>query len=180
VLVFRNITSNDAGKAWLSAQWKLCTPLKTQSDVDTLVNWFSEIVVNMAMVNYPYPTSFLAPLPAYPVRSFCYKMTESQTVDDETLLTTIGAALEIYTNYTQTTKCNVINETAAALGEDAWDFQACTEMIMPMCSTDDDMFENSPWDFRHVFGKLLQKVGSETDTPRTPHFGVRRKGDFVR
>lgn len=157
--IFRNLTQTDAGKAQLSKDWKLCSTLKTNDDITTLINWYEEIIVNIAMANYPYPNSFLAPLPAYPVREFCQKLMKSDEVNDENILSSIGAALEIYTNYTQATKCNNINYTAPSLGENAWNFQACTEIIMPMCSTDQDMFENSPWDFKNYSHACFKEFG---------------------
>ena len=48
----------------------LCQPLKTQEDVATLKTWLSETWVNLAMVDYPYPASFLEPLPAWPVKVY--------------------------------------------------------------------------------------------------------------
>lgn len=56
------------GKSWLSKKWKLCSPLSENSDVTVLKNWVSELLVNLAMVNYPYPANFLAPLPGNPIK----------------------------------------------------------------------------------------------------------------
>lgn len=56
------------GKAWLSQKWNLCSPLKNDGDVSTLKQWVSELYVNLAMINYPYPANFLTPLPGNPVK----------------------------------------------------------------------------------------------------------------
>jgi hypothetical protein len=57
----------DAGKSWLSTTWKLCKPLKTSDDVKDLKSWLSDVYTNLAMINYPYATNFLAPVPANPI-----------------------------------------------------------------------------------------------------------------
>jgi len=57
----------DAGKLWLSTNWKLCKPLKTGDDVEDLKSWLSDAYTNLAMINYPYPSDFLLPVPAKPV-----------------------------------------------------------------------------------------------------------------
>nr|CAD7398983.1 unnamed protein product [Timema cristinae] len=62
------ITSTDAGKQWLSSNWKLCKPLKTTIDIHQLKDWLSDVYINLAMVDYPYPANFLEPLPANPVK----------------------------------------------------------------------------------------------------------------
>lgn len=56
------------GKTWLSNEWKLCSPLLNNNDVSLLKDWISDVLVNLAMVNYPYPANFLAPLPGNPVK----------------------------------------------------------------------------------------------------------------
>lgn len=56
------------GKAWLSHKWNLCSPLTNDNDVSTLKDWVSELYVNLAMINYPYPANFLTPLPGNPVK----------------------------------------------------------------------------------------------------------------
>lgn len=53
---------------WLSKALHLCTPLKNAQDVQHLKDWISETWVNLAMVDYPYESSFLQHLPAWPIK----------------------------------------------------------------------------------------------------------------
>lgn len=87
------------------------------------------------MVNYPYPTSFLVPLPGNPVREFCGKINSYDYKDNIGLLKAIGQALNIYTNYTKTTKCNDIRKTADNLGDEGWDFQVCNTKEIVACKS---------------------------------------------
>lgn len=143
--VIYNITSNDEGKKWLSDNWKLCQPLKNTSDVKQLISYLEDIYTNLAVVNYPYKANFLAPLPAYPVNAVCKHLTNQSLAGTE-LLTAIHKAVSIFTNYTRETKCLNLNDSAPELGAVGWSFQACTEMVMPICSDGvNDMFEPRPW-----------------------------------
>lgn len=54
--------------AWLTSAWKLCQPLKVQQDVKKLKDYLTDMWTNLAMVDYPYPADFLAPLPANPIK----------------------------------------------------------------------------------------------------------------
>ncbi|KAG5879017.1 hypothetical protein JTB14_009658 [Gonioctena quinquepunctata] len=155
----RATTSNDTGKSQFSKDWNLCSPLKTNDDVDILLDWLSEVYVNLAMLNYPYPTNFLTQLPANPVRAFCSKINSYDYKDNVGLLRALSHAVGVYTNYTGTTKCIDINSTSADLGELGWNFQSCTEMIMPMCSTNNDMFQTKPWDFKEVSDQCMTQFG---------------------
>ncbi|XP_050303618.1 lysosomal Pro-X carboxypeptidase-like [Anthonomus grandis grandis] len=139
----RSTGTTDAGRATLTEEFRLCSKLNSSSDVNDLVDWISEIYGNLVMVNYPYPTDFLAPLPGHPVKEMCSQI---DSVDDP--VTAVAKGLKIYTNYTKSVKCNDLNATALpSLGESGWNFQTCTDMVMPMCSTDEDLFENAPWNF---------------------------------
>lgn len=162
----RTFTSDDKGKTNISSIFNLCKPLQTESDVEVFVGWLSEIYTNLVMVNYPYPTSFLVPLPGNPVRSFCYEMDNYN--DNNDVLRAISKGLEVYTNFTRETKCNDILVTASNLGETGWDFQSCTDMIMPMCSTDEDMFENAPWDFKEFSDDCYSKFSIRPRNEKVP------------
>lgn len=109
------------------------------------------------MINYPYPTNFLAPVPANPVKVLCSKL-QNATLSGKVLVSTLRKALTVYTNYTGETKCLEIDSSASAdLGEKGWEFQSCSEMVMPMCSDgENDMFEKLPWDFKKFNDKCAQ------------------------
>ncbi|CAB4038224.1 lysosomal Pro-X carboxypeptidase-like, partial [Paramuricea clavata] len=59
---------SSSGREKLTDIFHLCKPLKNQSDVYKFRDWLSSTWVNLAMVNYPYPASFLEPLPAWPIK----------------------------------------------------------------------------------------------------------------
>ena len=112
------------------------------------------------MANYPYPANFLAELPAYPVREFCGQIEKVSNNDDE-FLTAFNNALQVYTNFTGKTQC-LDTSTAydSSLGSLGWEFQACTEMVMPMCSLGGtDMFIPEKWDFKQYSNDCYKKFG---------------------
>ncbi|XP_050520084.1 lysosomal Pro-X carboxypeptidase [Daktulosphaira vitifoliae] len=155
-----NITATSEGKAWLSNIWKLCTPLSNNNDVTMLKNWASEVYVNLAMANYPYPANFLMPLPGNPIKEFCKSLKNSHS-DDYTLLKTVFQGLGVYFNFTGSTQClNVNNSATPNLSYKGWDYQSCTEMVMPMCSNGiKDIFENSPWNISEYTQQCFNKYG---------------------
>ena len=62
------------------------------------------------------------------------------------LLQALAAAALVYYNYTGSVSClNISVDATGSLGERGWDFQACTEMVMPMCTNGvEDMFPPQP------------------------------------
>ena len=70
--------SGDAGLLTLTSVFKLCSPLKA-SRVEHLVLWAVNAFVTVAMCDYPYPTNFLAPLPAYPASYACQQAALAKT-----------------------------------------------------------------------------------------------------
>nr|XP_010956330.2 lysosomal Pro-X carboxypeptidase-like [Camelus bactrianus] len=62
------LAKKGTGLRWLSEALHLCTPLTNSQDVQHLKDWISETWVNLAMVDYPYESNFLQPLPAWPIK----------------------------------------------------------------------------------------------------------------
>lgn len=110
------------GLKWITNEWKLCRPLKNSTDVRDLKNWLSDVYNNLAMVNYPYPTNFLTPLPGYPIRKFCKKL-QNTTATGKDLLNLLYKSVAVYFNYTGSSKCLNFDDSTPSLGADLWDYQ---------------------------------------------------------
>ncbi|XP_057313778.1 lysosomal Pro-X carboxypeptidase-like [Hydractinia symbiolongicarpus] len=143
-----NIGQTAPGRTEITDWFKLCKPLTKFDDVYKLNNWLSEVWVNLAMVDYPYPANFLEDLPAWPIKVVCKHLQDGSASGDQ-LVRNIAAAANVYFNYTGTATCLDINQQASGnLGDQGWDFQACTEMAMPLCQDGvRDMWLPYEWNF---------------------------------
>ncbi|XP_026851491.2 lysosomal Pro-X carboxypeptidase isoform X1 [Electrophorus electricus] len=145
-MAISNVSSTGEGLQWLSEEFGLCAPLKPQ-DVDDFRAWLQETWVNLAMVDYPYEANFLQHLPRWPVKVVCTHLQFDSGVTDRQLLHGVSQAVKVYYNYTGSAVCLNMSETATgSLGTRGWYYQACTEMVMPMCTDGiQDMFEPQSW-----------------------------------
>uniref|UniRef100_A0A5F8HAR8 Prolylcarboxypeptidase n=1 Tax=Monodelphis domestica TaxID=13616 RepID=A0A5F8HAR8_MONDO len=136
------------GVQWISEAFHLCNPLRSQTDIIVLKSWLAETWVNLAMVDYPYSSDFLMPLPAWPIKEVCKYLTDPNE-SDKVLIQNLSQAVNIYYNYSGEANCLNTSQTATSnLGIQGWSYQACTEMVMPICTTGiSDMFEPQEWDF---------------------------------
>jgi lysosomal Pro-X carboxypeptidase len=81
----------------------------------------------------------------------------------QTILKKVFAGANVYFNHTGEAKClNIKSEDD--IGSSMWDYQACTEMIMPFCFDNvKDMFEKSTWNYTqfsidcHIRWKVLPR-----------------------
>ncbi|XP_030021078.2 lysosomal Pro-X carboxypeptidase [Manduca sexta] len=131
---------------WLRQNWNLCGPANSTLHADVLVEFLESMYVTMAMVNYPFASDFLMPLPAQPVKVVCQYLNE--TLKDKELLEGIGKVISVFTNNKKECLNYTEGDNYGNLNASGWDYQACTEMVMPICTTGkNDMFEPSPWNF---------------------------------
>uniref|UniRef100_A0A673WEA9 Lysosomal Pro-X carboxypeptidase n=1 Tax=Salmo trutta TaxID=8032 RepID=A0A673WEA9_SALTR len=164
-----NITATDDGLQWLSGEFSLCSPLK-KTDLDGFKAWLQETWVNLAMVDYPYEANFLQPLPRWPIQVVCKHLGfDPSVVSDYQLLGGISEAARVYYNYTGNCPCLNTSSTATGnLGFIGWYYQACTEMVMPLCTDGiQDMFEPQDWNFQ-AFSDECHSL-----------FGVRPRADWA-
>ncbi|KAF7651732.1 hypothetical protein LDENG_00106390 [Lucifuga dentata] len=165
-----NISSTASGLQWLSEEFSLCSPLKKMDDVLGFKNWLQETWVYLAMVDYPYEASFLQPLPAWPIQVVCKYLRFDSSVSDYQLLHGVSQAAKVYYNYTGSASCLNTSQTAtSSLGLLSWFYQACTEMVLPMCTDGvHDMFEPQEWNFQAFSDECYAM------------FGVRPRADWAR
>ncbi|EDO36007.1 predicted protein, partial [Nematostella vectensis] len=162
--VIEKLGATQSGRKTLTSVFNTCSPIKTKYNVTQLQDWLSETWANLAMVNYPYAATFLEPLPAWPIKKVCSHLTDAD-LPDVALLKAVAGAVGVYYNSSGQAKCfNLSQQAVSSLGDKGWDFQACTEMVMPMCSDGvNDMFKPVKWDFE-AFAESCQ--GSYGVKPR--------------
>ena len=67
----------------MSTAFNTCADLQTKDDINNLYNHLMNGFSYMAMTNYPYPTSFLTPMPASPVNVSCKYFAEIGPLSEE-------------------------------------------------------------------------------------------------
>jgi len=151
---------NNTGVEWINQHLKFCegSQMVNKSSVSRLSAYLSDLWTNLAMMDYPYPTTFLAPLPANPVNVACLPLGKPFKADED-LLVGIFKAASVYFNSTGETKCLNL-EDQDDIGADMWSYQACTEMVMPFCyDGKNDMFEEQEWDIGKYTSDCLSTWG---------------------
>ncbi|XP_071726450.1 uncharacterized protein [Rutidosis leptorrhynchoides] len=96
---------------------------------DSIEGWLATAYVYTAMTDYPTPSNFLSPMPAYPIRQMC-KAIDNPSFGNDTFAKLYHAA-SVYYNYTGDVSCFDINDNSDPHDLGGWQWQACTEMIMP-------------------------------------------------
>jgi dipeptidyl-peptidase-2 len=114
------------GLAVLSKSFALCKPLANVQEVDHLMRWIRNGFVMMAMMDYPYESSFMGHLPANPINKSCDAMLKNSG------LVGLREAVAVFYN-DSTLQCfspedlyiQCADITGCGLGPDslAWDFQ---------------------------------------------------------
>lgn len=150
--VIKNMSSTAEGAAAIAERFHICGNF-TPKNYTGFRDWLNDLYQNLAMVNYPYANSFLAPVPAHPVREACKFLNKTFRSNDE-LLEGIYQAISVFQNYTGQTQCNDLSKGSGTLDASGWDYQSCNEMVMPMCSDGvNDMFYKDDWDLRKYRAK---------------------------
>ncbi|KAH7512208.1 hypothetical protein FEM48_Zijuj12G0066200 [Ziziphus jujuba var. spinosa] len=115
-------------------------------DADALGGWLSTAYVYTAMTDYPTPSNFLSPLPAYPVKQMC-KAIDDPATGNNTFAKLYGAA-NVYYNYSGTATCFNLDDDSDPHGLGGWRWQACTEMILPTgANNEESIFPESEWHY---------------------------------
>ncbi|KAK3788791.1 hypothetical protein RRG08_029239 [Elysia crispata] len=97
------IGADDAGLKFISSTFHLCDPLTSMADVYSFEDFLSEMYIDYAEGDYPYPASFLADLPAWPINEACKSLLTP--LSGKPLLEALSKVTNLYFNYTGAAKC---------------------------------------------------------------------------
>jgi len=148
-----------AGRQQLTSAFSLCSPLRSEDDIGNLIGFASAAYQYTAMVDYPYPNSFLQPVPAWPVNAMCDVILSPSAPN---FLESIASALGVYYNFTGNQPCfNLSESPSGTLGLQAWDYQSCTEMVLAESNNGvDDMYlPPDPWSLAGLTAGCIAEFG---------------------
>ncbi|XP_061950521.1 uncharacterized protein LOC133673678 isoform X2 [Populus nigra] len=164
------LSAQNEGLAELSRTFRACQDLHS---LDSVWEWLWSAFVYTAMVNYPNEANFMMPLPAYPVQAMC-KIIDGFP-SGASKITRAFAAASLYYNYSRAEKCFKLEHGPDAHGLHGWNWQACTEMVMPMTCSEKSMFPTSGFSYKEFAEDCMKTFGVK---PRphwiTTEFGGKR------
>ena len=103
----------------------------------------------MAMINYPYPTSFLKNVTAWPANSSCIPLDKVNAFsDDSELFPALRESIEYYYSFNKTQCNDIYSDDSSDEDMSGWDILACGDQAMPMDTNGaTDMFYPSKFDY---------------------------------
>uniref|UniRef100_A0A7E4WA13 Lysosomal Pro-X carboxypeptidase n=1 Tax=Panagrellus redivivus TaxID=6233 RepID=A0A7E4WA13_PANRE len=136
------LAKTDNGRTFLNRRFALDknSTINKAEDASFLQATLSDTMVSFAMIDYPYPANFLAPLPGWPVKEVCRHLNRKPSQVPEKNAWVLRSVLDLYYNYTGKAQTYCVNPQTcpspySQLGDPmGWPWQACTEMVMPMCN----------------------------------------------
>ncbi|KAJ8501307.1 hypothetical protein OPV22_011859 [Ensete ventricosum] len=146
------VGAKKGGMLELTKTFRACKKLQS---VYSVRDWLWTAFVYTAMIDYPTPANFLTPLPAYPVKEMC-RIIDGFPAGEDILIKVFSAA-SLYYNYSSTNSCFDIENGSDPHGLHGWDWQACTEMVMPMTSSNESMFPPSTYDYKEFGDQCMTK-----------------------
>lgn len=167
----------------LSSRFRLCSPLASRSDVqEYLYPWIAGALSYMAMADYPYPSSFLGPMPASPVAYSCRHFEAAGAGGD--VVGALYGVVNVFYNYTGLAGAcyNVKDDQPSTLGDQGgWNYQACTEMVMPVAQDSvHDMFYPMPWSLASYVANCVRTYDGTVPRPDwvATHYGGHNIGEY--
>mmetsp|Transcript_107103 Transcript_107103/g.341810 ORF Transcript_107103/g.341810 Transcript_107103/m.341810 type:complete len:543 (-) Transcript_107103:291-1919(-) len=144
----------------------LCSPLQAE-EWSHFMQYARNAWTEMAMCDYPYPSSFLAPLPAWPIKAACAAVLTGSEADSyvsgfakavampyaaparsrSNRRNSVESSSSCFDIYKLFIAC--ADQTGCGTGSDAtaWDYQMCADMNIIVASNNKtDMFPDRVWD----------------------------------
>ncbi|KAL3139915.1 hypothetical protein ABBQ38_004205 [Trebouxia sp. C0009 RCD-2024] len=164
---------SEKGRGQIRKAMQLCPAANlTSSDEGyELAQWAQNAFDYLAMGDFPYPSGYMlngqGELPAYPMRTACQPLSK-EGLTGPALLEGLREAVGTFYNFSGQLHCYNYSEGPNPETDDDsnfWDYQACTEMVMPFSRNGvDDMFWQQPWDLK-AFAQQCKKEWGVTPRP---------------
>lgn len=155
--------SSESGRKMLSELFGLCSTLE-EHDLSHFLQYARNAFTEMAMCDYPYPSTFLAPLPANPINVACDHIVANGTKGlAQAVAMPYGAdgCMDMFTSFVE-----CADQTGCGVGADAkaWDYQMCSEVIYEQATNNvSDMFPPREWTLANLTAYCQKHYGTSID-----------------
>ncbi|KAK1614558.1 hypothetical protein QYE76_020075 [Lolium multiflorum] len=143
--------SSEKGLLELSKTFRACS---TVPSAGMFVTWLEDAFKFTTLFDYPIPVKFVKSLPAYPVKQMC-KIIDGFSGGADVVQKVVAAA-SLYYNDTGIQDCFDIGKAGDPLGP-VFQWQACTEMVLPMTSSNYSMFPPFEFSYQNKSANCLSK-----------------------
>jgi len=131
--------------------FNLCSVPTDPTDIQTLIDALQSAFGMMVMVDYPYASDFVAPLPAWPVNYACEQAANAvrnNKVSSFASVYGIAAAGNVYFNYDGSSECLDLSANQdGGIDQNGWNILYCNEIPQPFASEPlVSMFPSYEWD----------------------------------
>lgn len=157
--------------AWpqLQAAMRMCKTWETVDDIYSSIYFVLNAWGFLCMADYPYPSSFLGPLPAWPVNVSAAALTDAGAPLAGLLQQIADGPLAVFYNTSgQAGACfNDSSSDPPGLQGDGWDVQCCKEVVQPIGAygLPNDVGPVSPFDVSQFIRGCQQQFDGLTPRP---------------
>ncbi len=174
-----DMARTERGRAWLGANFALCSPLDEKRGAARLAGWLLNVWDTLAMGNFPYPSNYLifqqtrdpsVTLPAWPFRAACAAFDGASAHEPAaSLLGRMAEAAAVLYNASGQLACNALPADVEYDG--IWDYQWCTERLPQETYFSLDGVRDMFWSRPANSSAVREHCASK--------YGVAAKGDWV-
>lgn len=153
-----------------------CSGMNVSSEANMTQAWetMQSGLEYLAMINYPYATEFLMPVPANPINTSCQmaytddKWAADKLGDhtDEELWAKMKVVTDVYFNWNNVSDyCFDYSnpDASGTLAADGWNVLACAQLAMPMDVGSNSMFVPNTFNFTTYSAECISKYGLDPD-----------------
>lgn len=153
----KNMVNDNSKYQMIHDIFNLCKVPTTPAEIESLIETLSDSLGTMAMVNYPYATSFINTLPPWPQQVACERANTppAYSAYNYSNIQALQRGANVFYNYSANASfCLDVNQGSTGLDTSGWTVQTCIDMPMPIgddpsqsCFTWDNWYEKGHTDF---------------------------------
>lgn len=115
----------------LQSLFNTCTLPTSAHEVRVINTRVTLAITKLAVVNYPFATNFMAPLPAWPVKAACDAASDTISQLNTNEYDYLRAISSVYNTFKWPKCMNISDDETKSIYSKRWDYFYCNELVQP-------------------------------------------------